>query len=64
MQVLWGLNQQDTGGLIGELARKSLLRAEANHVSLHDLQMDYLVRRAASGLPALHDQLLANYGKR
>ena len=30
-----------------DLAGKSLLRAEAGRISLHDLQMDYLVRRAA-----------------
>ena len=60
VQVLWGLDQQHTTALIDDLAGKSLLRAEAGRVSLHDLQMDYLVRRAPD-LPALHDQLLAAY---
>jgi WD40 repeat protein len=60
VQVLWGLRQQDTTTLIGALVRKSLLRAEDGRVSLHDLQMDYLVR-GAPDLPALHDQLLAAY---
>ena len=45
LQVLWGLDQQHTTALIDDLAGKSLLRVEAGRVSLHDLQMDYLVRR-------------------
>ena len=61
LQLLWELDQQDTAALVSDLAAKSLLRAEANLVSLHDLQMDYLVRSAGTGLPALHDQLLAAY---
>ena len=63
LQVLWGLDRQDTAALIDDLAAKSLLRVEANQVSLHDLQMDYLVRRAAASLPALHNQLLAAYSE-
>ena len=46
LQLLWGLGQQDTAALVSDLAAKSLLRAEADRVSLHDLQMDYLVRSA------------------
>jgi WD40 repeat protein len=61
LQVLWGLDQQHTSALVDDLAAKSLLRAEAGRVSLHDLQMDYLVRSAAADLPALHHQLLAAY---
>ena len=61
LQLLWGLGQQDTAALVSDLGAKSLLRAEAGRVSLHDLQMDYLVRAAGDGLPALHDQLLAAY---
>ena len=63
LQVLWGLGGQHTTALIGDLAHKSLLRAEAGRISLHDLQMDYLVRRAAD-LPALHDRLVAAYRDR
>jgi WD40 repeat protein len=61
LQLLWGLGEQDTAALVSDLAAKSLLRAEADLVSLHDLQMDYLARSADAGLPALHDQLLAAY---
>jgi WD40 repeat protein len=64
LQVLWGLGEQDTAVLIDELAGRSLLRVEANRVSLHDLQMGYLVRRVSGGLPALHNQLLAAYRER
>ena len=60
LQLLWGLDQQHTSALIADLAHKSLLRAEAGRISLHDLQMDYLIRRAPD-LPALHDRLLAAY---
>ena len=63
LQVLWKLDQQHTTALINDLADESLLRVEANHVSLHDLQMDYLVRRTAANLPTLHSQLLAAYAK-
>jgi WD40 repeat protein len=61
LQVLWGLDRQHTASLVEELAGKSLLRVDANRVSLHDLQMDYLVRCAAASLPTLHNQLLAAY---
>ena len=61
LQLLWGLGQQDTAALVNDLAAKSLLRAEAGQVSLHDLQMNYLVRSAGDGLPALHNQLLDAY---
>jgi len=60
VQVLWGLDQEHTSALVEEFAAKSLLHVEAGRVSLHDLQMDYLTRRAP-GLPALHDRLLAAY---
>ena len=60
LQVLWGLDQEHTIALIEDLAGKSLLRAEDGRIGLHDLQMDYLVRRAPD-LPALHDRLLAAY---
>jgi len=63
MQVLWGLDQEHTIALIEVLAGKSLLRAEDGRIALHDLQMDYLVRRAPD-LPALHDRLLAAYHDR
>ena len=63
LQMLWALDQQDTATLVGNLARKSLLRVEANQISLHDLQMDYLVRRAAPNLPAMHNQLLDAYSE-
>jgi WD40 repeat protein len=64
LQVLWEVDRQDVTALVGELASKSLLRVEADYVSLHDLQMGYLVRRAADTLPALHDRLLAAYSER
>jgi WD40 repeat protein len=64
VEVLWGLDQQHTTVLIRDLADKSLLRTEADRVSLHDLQMDYLVRRAAPNLPALHNELLVAYHER
>ena len=64
LQVLWGLGQPDTAALVSDLAAKSLLRVEANRVSLHDLQNDYLVRFAAADLSALHEQLLAAYAAR
>ena len=60
MQVLWGLDQQHTTALIGDLAGKSLLRVEAGRVSLHDLQMDYLTRLTPDR-SALHDQLVTAY---
>ena len=60
LQVLWGLDQQHASALVGDLTHKSLLRAEAGRISLHDLQMDYLTRRA-SDQPGLHDRLLAAY---
>ena len=63
LQVLWELDQQDTTLLTEELARKSLLHVEANRVSLHDLQMDFVIRWAAGSLPTLHAQLLAAYRK-
>jgi WD40 repeat protein len=63
LQVLWGLDQQHTTAMIGDLAGKSLLRAEAGRVSLHDLQMDYLTRLAPDR-SALHSQLLAAYRDR
>ena len=63
LRLLWGLGQQDTAALVSDLASKSLLRAEANRVNLHDLQMDYLVRADGDGLPALGDRLLAAYGE-
>ena len=64
LQVLWGLGQPGTAALVSDLAAKSLLRVEASRVSLHDLQMDYLVRFAAADLSALHEQLLAGYAAR
>src|SRR5262249_47432592 len=61
LSALWRLDPAQTAALIDELARKSLLRVEASsRVSLHDLQMDYLVRHAGNS-PTLHDQLLAAY---
>jgi WD40 repeat protein len=63
LQVLWGLDHEHTIALIEGLAGKSLLRAEDGRIGLHDLQMDYLVRRAPD-LPALHDRLLAAYRDR
>ena len=63
VQVLWGLDQQHAAALIGDLADKSLLRAEPGRVSLHDLQMDYLIR-SAPDLPALHARLLVGYRDR
>ena len=62
LQTLWGLGQQAATDVIEDLDGKSLLRAEAGRVSLHDLQMDYLSRRAPD-LPALHNQLLAAYDR-
>jgi WD40 repeat protein len=62
-QVLWGPDQEHTTALVEGLAGKSLLRAEDGRVSLHDLQMDYLVRRAPD-VRALHNQLLAAYRDR
>ena len=64
LRVLWGLNQKNTTAFVGELAGKSLLRVEASRVSLHDLQMDYLVRCVAANMSALHSQLLAAYSER
>jgi WD40 repeat protein len=61
LRVVWSLDPARATALIEELAGKSLLRVEAgSRVSLHDLQMDYLVR-SAPDLPALHDRLLAAY---
>ena len=64
LQVLWALDKRDTAALVASLAAKSLLRTEADQISMHDLQMDYLVGRAAACLPALHDQLLTAYSER
>jgi hypothetical protein len=61
LQVLWRLDRHDTAALIEELAGKSLLRVEADRVSLHDLQMDYLIRCADASVAALHDELLAGH---
>jgi WD40 repeat protein len=60
VQALWGLDQQHTTALIGDLAGKSLLHVEAGRVSLHDLQMDYLTRLTPDR-PALHNQLITAY---
>jgi WD40 repeat protein len=60
VQALWGMGQQHTAVLLGDLAGKSLLRVEAGRVSLHDLQMDYLTRLMPDR-SALHNQLLAAY---
>jgi hypothetical protein len=61
LQMLWGLDQQHTAVLTGDLAGKSLLRqAGDGQVGLHDLQMDYLTRLAPD-LAALHDLLLDAY---
>ena len=64
LQVLWGLDREHTAVLVDDLAGKSLLHAEADRVSLHDLQMDYLVRLTAADLPTVHNQLLAAYAER
>ena len=61
--MLWGLDPQRTATLVRQLADKSLLRVEDTTVSMHDLQMDFLVGRAAANLPALHDGLLAAYAE-
>ena len=63
LKVLWGLDQQRTTALVDDFSAKSLLRVEANHVSLHDLQMDYIVRLTGANLPALHNRLLTAYSE-
>jgi WD40 repeat protein len=61
LRLLWGLGKQETAALVAGLAGKSLLRVEADRVSVHDLQMDYLVRVSGAGLPRLHYALLVAY---
>ena len=59
-----GLNERSARQLLTTLGRKSLLRLEGEapqrHVTLHDLQHDYL-RAALHDLTGLHAELLAAY---
>ena len=59
-----GLNERSARQLLTTLGRKSLLRLEGEapqrHVTLHDLQHDYL-RAALHDLSGLHAELLAAY---
>jgi WD40 repeat protein len=68
LKTLWaaqGLDALDIdspeGGIISTLVDRSLLQQdETDHLTLHDLQLDY-VRGQVADLPARHNQLLAAY---
>lgn len=64
LQTFWepeGLNEYDTQDVVDVLVERSLARRDPKgHLSLHDLQYDY-VRKQAGDLPVLHDRLLNAY---
>jgi hypothetical protein len=66
LQTFWepeGLNKHDTQDVVDLLVERSLARRDdKGHLSLHDLQYDY-VRKQAGDLSVLHNQLLSAYAK-
>jgi hypothetical protein len=67
LQTFWepeGLDKYETQDVVDLLVERSLARRDdKGHLSLHDLQYDY-VRKQAGHLPALHNQLLIAYAAR
>ena len=63
LQVLWDMNEYDAQDFIDLLADRSLARLGGSTFSLHDLQHDYVVKRAGD-LKALHNRFLDAYEKR
>ncbi len=67
VEVLWsvtGLDELDVRELFRRLEARSLVRRdEAGHLTLHDLQGDY-IRRQADDLQALHGRLIDAYRER
>jgi WD40 repeat protein len=67
LQTFWepeGLDKYETQDVVELLVERSLARRDdKGHLSLHDLQYDY-VRKQAGHLPALHNQLLIAYAAR
>jgi tetratricopeptide (TPR) repeat protein len=66
LQTFWepeGLDQHETQDVVDLLVERSLVRRDdKGHLSLHDLQYDY-VRKQAGDLSVLHNQLLSAYAK-
>jgi len=63
LELLWGLDEYDTGELADLLADRSLARFNSGHLGLHDLQHDFAVKRTGD-LPALHNRLVEAYRER
>jgi WD40 repeat protein len=69
IHVLWeseGIDKDDAEYFLDLYVDRSLARRdEANHISLHDLQMDYLYHETSSSdMGLLHNQLLRSYEAR
>ena len=66
LQTFWepeGLDKHDTQDVVERLVERSLARRDdKGHLSLHDLQYDY-VRKQAGDLSVLHNQLLSAYAE-
>jgi Flp pilus assembly protein TadD len=67
LQTFWepeGLDKHETQDVVYLLVERSLARHnDKGHLSLHDLQYDY-VRKQADDLPTLHNRLLNAYTKK
>ena len=63
LQLLWGLDEDDTQELADHFADCSLARLNAGRLSLHDLQHDFAVKRAGDPV-ALHGKLVDAYKKK
>jgi WD40 repeat protein len=65
LEVAWGLDGKNARRIKEHLAGLSLLACDdSNRITLHDLQMDYVRKRAGSALRKLHSRLLDRYKQR
>jgi len=62
LEVAWGLDGKKVRRIREHLVGLSLAtRGDSQRITLHDLQLDYLRKRAGSNLPELHSRLLGRY---
>ena len=60
LQVIWNRDQYDTQDLIDLFVDRSLATLKNGRLSVHDLQHDFMIKRAGK-LQDLHDKLLEGY---
>jgi hypothetical protein len=67
LQTFWGfggLKQYEVQDVVDRLVGRSLVRRDdRGRLSLHDLQFDFVCKRAEGKLPELHQRLLRSYAR-